>query len=106
MVISTPHGASCIRGHLTEGSHPFSLADVCAFWFTEGGLHLRTTILRVLVVATGFAPGRLLYGHVIDFLQFHWGGWAFPSFNVADSAITLGAVLLIVDELRRVRGAR
>jgi signal peptidase II len=39
---------------------------------------------------------------VVDFLQFHWGGWAFPSFNVADSAITLGAILLIVDEIRRV----
>ena len=60
----------------------------------------------ILGGALGNAIDRLLYGHVIDFLQFHWGGWAFPSFNVADSAITLGAVLLIVDELRRVRGAR
>jgi signal peptidase II len=53
---------------------------------------------------------RLLHGHVIDFLQFHWdwlapifpGGY-FPSFNIADSAITVGAVLLILDELLRVR---
>ena len=55
---------------------------------------------------------RLLHGHVIDFLQFHWNwlaplfaGGYFPSFNIADSAITVGATLLIVDELRRVRKA-
>ncbi len=63
--------------------------------------------------ALGNVIDRLLYGHVIDFLQFHvrWlaplfpGGY-FPSFNLADSAITLGAVCLIVDELRRVRRTR
>ena len=66
----------------------------------------RVALALILGGALGNAIDRLLYGHVIDFLQFHWGGWAFPSFNVADSAITLGAVLLIVDELRRVRGAR
>lgn len=49
---------------------------------------------------------RLAYGHVIDFLDFHAGAWHFPAFNLADSAITVGAVLLVYDELRRVRGAR
>ena len=42
---------------------------------------------------------------LIDFVQVHWRDWYFPSFNVADSAITLGAALLILDELRRVRRA-
>ena len=42
-------------------------------------------------------------GNVIDRIQVHWRGSYFPSFNLADSAITLGAILLIVDELRRVR---
>ena len=56
--------------------------------------------------AIGNAIDRLWHGHVIDFLQFHWNGAAFPSFNIADSAITLGAVLLIVDELRRMRAAK
>ncbi|MES2296980.1 MAG: signal peptidase II [Pseudomonadota bacterium] len=45
---------------------------------------------------------RVAYGHVIDFLDFHWAALHFPAFNVADSAITLGAILLIIDELRRV----
>ncbi len=56
--------------------------------------------------AVGNVVDRLLHGHVVDFIQLHWRGWYFPSFNVADSAITVGAVLLILDELRRVRHAR
>ena len=44
-------------------------------------------------------------GNVVDFIQVHWRGWYFPSFNVADSAITVGAGLLILDELLRVRRA-
>jgi signal peptidase II len=52
--------------------------------------------------AIGNAIDRLLYGHVVDFLDFHLKGQHFPAFNVADSAIFLGAVLFIYDELRRV----
>jgi signal peptidase II len=53
--------------------------------------------------AIGNAIDRLMYGHVIDFLDFHFAGFGhFPAFNLADSAITLGAVLFIFDELRRV----
>jgi signal peptidase II len=44
-----------------------------------------------------------LHGHVIDFLLFHYRQWEFPAFNVADSAITIGVALLILDELLRVR---
>jgi len=43
---------------------------------------------------------------VVDFIQLHYAGWYFPAFNLADSAITLGAACLILDELRRVRQAR
>jgi len=59
----------------------------------------------ILGGALGNVVDRLQHGHVVDFIQVHYGGWYFPSFNVADSAITLGAILLIVDELRRVRRA-
>jgi len=43
---------------------------------------------------------------VVDFLLVYWQRFHWPAFNVADSAITVGAVLLIVDELRRVRHGR
>ncbi|MGV7208990.1 signal peptidase II [Oxalobacteraceae bacterium A2-2] len=57
----------------------------------------------ILGGAIGNVIDRLLYGHVIDFLDFHWAGWGhFPAFNIADSAICLGAALFILDELRRV----
>ena len=57
----------------------------------------------ILGGAIGNVIDRVLYGHVVDFLDFHWS-WLghFPAFNVADSAIFLGAVLFILDELRRV----
>ena len=63
--------------------------------------------------ALGNVIDRALHGHVIDFLQFRFDflaplfrGGFFPSFNVADAAITLGAVCLIADEVLRVRRAR
>jgi len=56
--------------------------------------------------AVGNVVDRVLYSHVIDFLDFYYGTWHFPAFNVADSAITMGACLLILDELLRVRRAR
>jgi signal peptidase II len=56
----------------------------------------------ILGGALGNVLDRLLYGHVIDFLDFYVGNWHWPAFNLADSAICLGAVLFVVDELRRV----
>jgi signal peptidase II len=58
----------------------------------------------ILGGAIGNVIDRLLHGYVVDFLQFHWQNrWYFPAFNVADSAITVGAAGLILDELLRVR---
>ncbi len=56
----------------------------------------------ILGGAIGNAIDRIAYGHVIDFLDFYMNNWHWPAFNVADSAICVGAVLFIVDELRRV----
>lgn len=60
----------------------------------------------ILGGAVGNVVDRLLHSYVIDFLDFHWHGTHFPAFNLADSAITLGAACLILDELRRVRRGR
>src|SRR6516225_11334716 len=65
-----------------------------------------TALALILGGALGNVIDRLAYGHVIDFLDFHVGGWHWPAFNLADSAITIGAILLVIDELRRVRGTR
>ena len=56
----------------------------------------------ILGGAVGNLIDRVAYGHVIDFLDFHVGGWHWPAFNVADSAITVGAILFVLDEFRRV----
>jgi len=64
----------------------------------------------VLGGALGNVIDRVLWGHVIDFIRVHYGQWYFPAFNLADSSITLGAALLILDNLldwgrlRAVRG--
>lgn len=92
------------------------VATVTIVWMlkSHGGQRLFSLALSLILGgALGNVIDRLLHGHVIDFLQFHWdwlepmfhGGY-FPSFNLADSAITVGAVLLITDELLRVRQTR
>lgn len=67
----------------------------------------------ILGGAVGNVIDRVAYGYVVDFLDFHWAflspvfhGGHFPAFNVADSAITAGAIGLILDELRRVRSSK
>ena len=60
----------------------------------------------ILGGAIGNVIDRLLHGYVVDFLDFHYAGTHFPAFNIADSAISIGAACLILDELLRVRRAR
>jgi signal peptidase II len=75
-------------------------------WMLRAQGHQRLfawALTLILGGAVGNVVDRLLHGHVIDFLDFHWGPRHFPAFNVADAAITVGAALLILDELRRVR---
>jgi signal peptidase II len=54
----------------------------------------------ILGGALGNLIDRIAYGHVVDFLDFHWSGYHFAAFNLADSAITCGAALLIWDSFR------
>ena len=62
-------------------------------------------IACILGGAVGNVIDRVLYGYVVDFLDFHYAGIHFPAFNVADSGITIGAACLILDEVLRVRRA-
>lgn len=82
------------------------VATVFIIWLLRRHGHqtlFATALSLILGGAVGNVVDRLLHGYVVDFLQFHWNQWYYPSFNVADSAITIGAVLLVWDELRRVK---
>jgi signal peptidase II len=59
----------------------------------------------ILGGALGNLIDRIAYGYVVDFLDCHWAGYHFAAFNVADAAITAGAMLLILDGLRSARHA-
>ena len=60
----------------------------------------------ILGGALGNLWDRIALGHVVDFLDFHAFGWHFWAFNLADSAITVGAGLLILDSVRAARSAQ
>jgi signal peptidase II len=86
-----------------------TLAAIFIVWMlrSHGGQRLFGWALSLILGgAVGNVIDRLARGSVVDFIQIHYAGWFFPAFNVADSAITVGAGLLILDELLRVRRAR
>jgi signal peptidase II len=58
---------------------------------------LSLALALILGGALGNLWDRILLGHVVDFISLHYGGRYFPAFNLADSAITLGAVLMLLD---------
>ena len=76
---------------------------VIAVWIwrirNTGQTILSAGLALVLGGAVGNLIDRILLGHVTDFFQVWFGSWAFPSFNVADAGISVGAALLIIDAL-------
>ena len=74
-----------------------------AWWLVtlpaEGRRVLGLGLALVLGGAIGNIIDRVLYGYVIDFLLFHYKDWSYPAFNIADSAITCGVVLILYDGL-------
>jgi signal peptidase II len=89
----------------------FTVLGLGAAVFMLWMMHTNRTQQRLLLAlalilsgAIGNVIDRIAYGHVIDFLLFYWQNWYYPAFNVADSCITLGAILLILDEILRLRG--
>lgn len=86
-----------------------SLVLVVWLWTADPRRRLEAWALSLILGgALGNLVDRLLLGKVVDFLQWHWQQHYFPSFNLADAAITLGVVLMLVewlrDALRRNRG--
>jgi signal peptidase II len=85
------------------------IASIVIIWMLakHGAQKLFATALTLILGgAVGNVIDRVYQGQVTDFLLFYHDRWFFPAFNVADSAITVGAILLILDELLRVRRAR
>lgn len=62
---------------------------------------MSVALAMIMGGALGNVIDRFIYGAVVDFLDFHAFGWHWPAFNVADSCITVGAVLMLVDQFRR-----
>ena len=63
-------------------------------------------LASILGGAVGNVIDRMVHGYVVDFLDFYWASSHFPAFNIADAGISVGAALLILDELLRVRRER
>ena len=71
-------------------------------WMKKLSPQERLTAISLSLVlggAVGNLIDRLIHGHVIDFIQVYFGSYAYPAFNIADSAISIGAVLLIIQAL-------
>ncbi|MEQ6886202.1 signal peptidase II [Salicola sp. Rm-C-2C1-2] len=76
------------------------ISGVLVVWLTRLKQHetwLGVALAFVLGGAVGNLYDRVVHGYVVDFFHFHWAGYHFPAFNVADSFITVGALMLLLD---------
>jgi signal peptidase II len=101
-------GAVWVRWALVALALVVSLLLIVWLRRLNGRLHALLCCGLALIVggALGNMLDRLAIGRVIDFVHVHWGGAYFPAFNVADSAITIGAVLLLIDAWRESRATK
>jgi signal peptidase II len=92
----------------SDGAHaPYLLAGFAllvvaglAVWLARVKAPLPALGLGLIIGgAVGNVVDRLQFGAVVDFLYFHYAGWGFPAFNLADTAITVGVALLLLDSL-------
>lgn len=77
---------------------------VLVYWLRN--LQRQETVTAIAIVlilggALGNVYDRVVHGYVVDFLHFYWQDWHFPAFNLADTAITIGAGLMILDMFRK-----
>jgi signal peptidase II len=79
------------------------IASAVMLWLLKrgGGSLFCAGIALILGGALGNLYDRIVIGRVVDFLLFHYRDWQYPAFNVADSAITVGAALLIIESFRQ-----
>ncbi len=73
---------------------------VLAAWLRRlpaGDTRVRVALVLILGGAAGNVIDRLVYGYVIDFIDVFYGSWHWPTFNIADSAISVGAAILLLD---------
>ncbi|HID81774.1 MAG TPA: lipoprotein signal peptidase [Chromatiales bacterium] len=78
------------------------VSGVIFYWLKGLNKHEKITAISLSLIlggAIGNVIDRIAYGHVIDFLDFHYQQYHYPAFNIADSAITIGAALLIFHTL-------
>ena len=61
---------------------------------------LAIALALIIGGAIGNVYDRLAYGYVVDFLDFHWAGIHFPAFNIADTGISIGAMMMGIDMIR------
>ena len=80
------------------------VAAIVIIWLLQKNAYDRPFCLALSLIlggAIGNVIDRLLYGAVVDFIDVHYDGWHWPAFNVADSAISIGATLIVINEIRR-----
>lgn len=81
------------------------ISAALAIWLRRTESHLLAAALGLVIGgALGNVVDRVRYGAVVDFLDFHFAGYHWPAFNVADSAITIGVGLLLLDALKSPAG--
>ena len=82
----------------------FTVSLIIVIWLSrlKAGEHHWLAIALALVLggAIGNLTDRVIYGYVIDFLDFYYKTWHWPAFNVADSAISIGAFILLIDAIK------
>ena len=97
-------GNPWLRSSILVGVSGLVLVFVAgALWSAKSsftGVLTRTALALILGGAVGNLYDRVIYGTVTDFIEVYRGIWSFPAFNVADSAITVGAILLMLDLAR------
>lgn len=77
-----------------------AVATGLAVWLHRAATRrLRIALALVIGGALGNVVDRFRFGAVVDFIDVHWGAWHWPAFNVADSAITIGVLLVVLDSL-------